>query len=73
MNGFSCFALTKEQTNLVAEKIMEWGNLIFTGLVIAQFVPGVASFQWQFFIAGLLGIMVAYISGIFLMKFKGGD
>ena len=65
--------LSREQRGVVAEKIMEWGNLVFTGLVIAQFVPGVASFRWQFFFAGLLGIIMAYISGILLMKAKGGD
>jgi hypothetical protein len=43
------------------------------GLVIAQFVPGTDSFQWLFFLAGLLGIVMAYIAGILLMKSKGGD
>lgn len=65
--------LSKEQSNLLAEKIMEWGNLVFTGLVIAQFVPGTNSVQWTFFLVGCLGIGMAYLSGIFLMKMKGGD
>jgi predicted permease len=65
--------LSKEQRGVVAEKIMDWGNLVFTGLVIAQFVPGTDSFQWLLFLVGLLGIVVAYISGILLMKTKGGD
>ena len=65
--------LSKEQRSIVAEKIMDWGNFVFTGLVIAQFVPGTDSFQWLFFLAGLLGIVVAYIAGILLMKSKGGD
>lgn len=65
--------LSWKQRGVVAEKVMDWGNLVFTGLVIAQFVPGVASFQWQFLIAGLLGITIAYISGILLMKTNGGD
>jgi hypothetical protein len=60
--------LTREQRSVIAEKIMDWGNLVFTGLVLAQFVPGITSFQWQFFFTGLLGIIVAYISGILLMK-----
>ena len=60
--------LSREQRSVVAEKIMDWGNLVFTGLVLAQFVPGIASFQWHFFFAGLMGIMIAYISGILLMK-----
>ena len=65
--------LSKVQRSLIAEKFMEWGNLVFTGLVIAQFVPGVAAFQWQFFFAGLSGIVIAYISGILLMKTKVGE
>jgi hypothetical protein len=65
--------LSKEQRGVVAEKIMDWGNLVFTGLVIAQFVPGTDPFQWLFFLVGLLGIVTAYISGILLMKAKGGD
>ena len=67
--------LSKHQRGVIAEKMMEWGNLVFTGLVIAQLVPGIAqlvpgiaSFQWQFFFAGLTGIVMAYISGILLMK-----
>jgi hypothetical protein len=65
--------LSKEQRSIVAEKIMDWGNFVFTGLVIAQFVPGTDPFQWLFFLVGLLGIMMAYIAGILLMKSKGGD
>ena len=63
--------LNHNQREIVAEKIMEWGNLVFTGLVIAQLVPGIAAFQWQFFLAGLIGIIFAYISGISLMRAKG--
>jgi len=65
--------LSGEQLNILAEKLMEWGNLIFIGLVIAQFVPGTASFQWSFFISGCIGILMAYLFGIFLMKMKGGE
>lgn len=65
--------LSREQRNVISEKLMDWGNLVFTGLVIAQFVPEVASFQWPFFFLGFLGIAMAYITGIFLMKMKGGD
>ena len=32
--------LTPDQRDRVAEKIMEWGNLAFIGLVIAQIIPG---------------------------------
>jgi hypothetical protein len=65
--------LSKEQRSIVAEKFMDWGNFVFTGLVIAQFVPGTEPFQWLFFLTGLLGIVIAYIAGILLMKTKGGD
>jgi hypothetical protein len=65
--------LTRAQRVVVAEKIMEWGNLVFTGLVIAQFVPGITPFQWQFFLAGSFGVVAAYTSGILLMKIKGGE
>ncbi len=65
--------LSTKQRDLIAEKLMEWGNLVFTGLVIAQLVPGIASFQWRFAIAGLLGIAIAYSAGIALMKTKGGE
>ncbi len=65
--------LIREQRNVIAEKLMDWGNLVFTGLVIAQFVPGNTTFKWWLFIAGLLGIGLAYIFGIMLMKTKGGD
>jgi len=41
--------LSREQRGVVAEKIMDWGDLVFTGLVIAQFVPGTDPFQWLFF------------------------
>jgi hypothetical protein len=57
----------------VAEKIMDWGNLVFTGLVIAQLVPGSTPFQWQFFLASSLGVVTADISGILLMTMRGGE
>ena len=65
--------LSKEQREVIAEKIMDWGNLVFTGLVIAQLVPGTTPFQWQFFLVGLFGVVTAYISGILLMTMKGGE
>jgi len=40
--------LSREQRNVVAEKIMDWGNLVFTGLVLAQFVPGMPHFNGTF-------------------------
>jgi len=38
--------LSKEQRGGIAEKIMNWGNLVFTGVVIAQLVPGTTPFQY---------------------------
>ena len=32
--------LTMEQQEKFAEKFMEWGNLVFAGLVVAQTFPG---------------------------------
>jgi ABC-type Fe3+-siderophore transport system permease subunit len=65
--------LSGEQRSIVAEKFMEWGNLVFVGLVIGQLVPGTASFRWWLFIAGLLGMGLAYLVGVLLLKLKGGD
>jgi len=65
--------LSNEQRSTVAEKFMEWGNLVFVGLVIGQLVPGTASFRWWLLIAGLLGMGLAYFVGVLLLKLKGGD
>jgi predicted permease len=65
--------LSKEQRDSLAGKLMDWGNLVFTGLVIAQFAPGATSFQWFFIFTGSLVMVIAYISGILLMKTKGGE
>ncbi len=54
-----------------AEKIMDWGNLVFVGLVIGQLVPGTMPFRWTLFILGILCFFVAYGVGRFLMK--GGE
>lgn len=65
--------LLKGDRNVIAGKLMDWGNLAFTGLVIAQFAPGATSFEWQFVFAGSLAMVIAYVSGILLMKTKGGE
>lgn len=65
--------LSHEQRNVVAEKLMEWGNLVFVGLVIAQFVPPTTFIQWGLLVVGLLGMITGYVGGYFLMKWKGGD
>ena len=65
--------LSIAQRGAIAEKIMNWGNLVFTGLVIAQLVPGADSLHWQFISAGILGIVIAYSIGILLIETKGGE
>jgi len=63
INGF-----TKEQRNLAASKIMDWGNYMFTGFVIGVLVPGSAPFQWVLFSVGILGMVCAYVMGFLLMR-----
>lgn len=65
--------LSNEQRSILAEKTMDWGNLVFTGLVIAQFTPNATSFQLLFIFAGSFVMIIAYISGVMLMKSKGGE
>lgn len=65
--------LSNEQRGILAEKTMDWGNLVFTGLVIAQFRPDATSFQWLFIFAGSFVMIIAYISAVMLMKSKGGE
>lgn len=65
--------LSSDQRQRLAEKIMDWGNLVFTGLAIAQFVPGV-NFNLQTIILvifGYLSLIAAY--SIALKVMKGGD
>lgn len=60
-------SLTTSQTNQVAEKIMDWGNLVFVGLVVAQIVPG-PGFNWLIAIAGVITMAGAYFVAHRLMK-----
>ncbi|MBI3955779.1 hypothetical protein HY339_00830 [Candidatus Gottesmanbacteria bacterium] len=62
--------LTGDQRGRVAEKIMEWGNLVFIGLVITQFVPGV---RVNALIAatGFALIVIAYVFAVRFMKGGG--
>ena len=63
--------LSKNQRSIVAEKVMEWGNLVFIGLVIAQLVPEISPFKVMFFLLGVTGIISAYIIAYFLLM--GGE
>jgi len=60
--------LSKAQVGVVAEKIMDWGNLVFTGLVIAQLVPGTTPFRWILFLLGATGIVGVYTTAYKIMK-----
>ncbi len=52
--------LTPDQHGRVAEKVMEWGNLVFIGLVIVQIIPGVAPFR-----LGAAGIGIVCLAGAY--------
>jgi hypothetical protein len=47
---------TNDQQGRIAEKIMEWGNLVFVGLVIAQIVPGTGPFHPLLMAVGIMSI-----------------
>lgn len=59
--------LTGDQRGRVAEKIMEWGNLVFAGLVIGQFVSG-QSVNALMTIVGIIGMLLAYLAAIVFMR-----
>lgn len=63
--------LTSDQRGRIAEKIMEWGNLVFAGLVIAQLVPGIGAFRLSMVLVGLISMAGAYLMAIILMKGGG--
>ena len=46
--------LSVKQRGIFAEKTMDWGNLVFIGLVIGQLVPGTSLFRLALFILGEL-------------------
>ena len=60
--------LTKSQIGIFAEKIMDWGNLIFIGLVIGQLIPGTKGVDSLLFILGFIGIIFAYATAYMFMK-----
>lgn len=65
--------LGREDRRQLANNIMQWGNLVFGGLVIGQFVPGGGSFQPTLIMAGVLNILLAYGLAILIMNIKGGE
>ncbi len=58
--------LSSDQRGRVAEKIMEWGNLVFAGLVIGQFVAG-KEINLLLFVLGACGIIIAYCIALLVM------
>ena len=63
---------TKNKRSIFAEKTMDWGNLVFIGLVIGQLVPGSSPFRLTLLILGVLGMAGAYAFAYLLMKGGGG-
>lgn len=63
--------LTQDQRGRIAEKTMEWGNLVFAGLVVAQMVPGTGPFRSVMVLVGIVSMAGAYALAYLLMK--GGD
>lgn len=59
--------LTTVDRGRVAEKIMEWGNLVFVTSVVAQ---AVSNMPYNYAIAtiGFVGIIAAYVIAILIMK-----
>jgi hypothetical protein len=64
--------LTKKQRQLLAGKIMDWGNLAFVGLTISQFIPGPFDPQAVIFVVyGCMCLASAYLFALWLTE--GGD
>ena len=66
--------LNREQREKLAEKIMEWGNLIFIGLFIAQLAPVIPNSPFNPYLAaaGSICLTGAYAVALWLMR-RGGD
>ena len=60
--------IENRRAELLADKIMDWGNLVFVGFVIGQFVPGTAPIRWGMFLLGICSFAGAYIVANQLMK-----
>lgn len=60
--------LTEQQRGKFAEKLMEWGILVFVGLIVAQVTPGTGPFRLGAAIAGLVTFMSAYLAAYAIMK-----
>lgn len=56
------------RAQLLADKIMDWGNLVFVGFVVGQIVPGTAPIRWGMFLLGVCCFAGAYVVAYQLMK-----
>jgi predicted permease len=68
MSNFS-----SEERKIVAEKWMEWGNLVFVGSTIAHFASGASAYHWNIVFGGMLALAAGYLGGVMLMRWKGGE
>lgn len=57
-----------KRAELLADKIMDWGKLVFVGFVIGQLVPGTAPIRWGMFLLGVCCFTGAYVVAYQLMK-----
>ena len=62
--------MVRTQWNIVAEKIMELGNLIFVGLVVTQVFP-LGRFNTVIAIVGLGVTIFTYIVAFMIMRGGG--
>lgn len=64
--------LRPEDKGRLAEKVMEWGNLVFAGLVVGQFVPGTEQLRYSMIAFGVIAILGAYLLALWMMKRQRG-
>lgn len=62
--------LSADQRQSAAEKFMEWGNLVFAGLVIAQVLSQDA---FDFRVAVLGTVLFAFAYGMAFRYMRGGE
>jgi predicted permease len=63
--------LNRADRRQFSAKAMDWGNLVFIGLVIAQLVPGEKPVNWLLIILGFFCMVLSYFVAERVMK--GGD
>ena len=60
--------LSPDHRGRIAEKVMEWGNLFFAGLVIGQLLPGGSPFNPQIALLGAVVLIIAYSFSVWFMR-----